>query len=111
MKAFIAPSELIKFFQINVQIKSPNNSIIRSLAVDEDVRLRGIGVRLVKTCLDEAKALGVKRVFALSYQPEFFEKLDFKRVDKAVLPHKIWSDCLQCVKFPDCDEEALVFKT
>ena len=81
---------------------------IRSLAVQEDARLRGIGVKLVKSCLDEAKALGVKRVFALSYQPEFFEKLGFERVDKAVLPHKIWSDCLQCVKFPDCDEIALV---
>jgi amino-acid N-acetyltransferase len=81
---------------------------IRSLAVQEDARLKGIGVKLVKTCLDEAKTLGVKRVFALSYQPEFFEKLGFKRVDKVVLPHKIWSDCLQCVKFPDCDEIALV---
>jgi amino-acid N-acetyltransferase len=81
---------------------------IRSLAVQEDARLRGIGVKLVKACLDEAKTLGAKRVFALSYQPEFFEKLGFKRVDKAVLPHKIWSDCLQCVRFPDCDEIALV---
>ncbi len=81
---------------------------IRSLAVQEEARFKGIGVRVVKVCLDEARALGAKKIFALSYQPEFFEKLGFKRVDKTVLPHKIWSDCLQCVKFPDCDEIALV---
>jgi amino-acid N-acetyltransferase len=81
---------------------------IRSLAVRDEDRKKGIGAGLVRACLEEAKALGVNRVFALSYQPEFFERLGFKKVDKAVLPHKIWTDCLKCVKFPDCDEVALV---
>jgi amino-acid N-acetyltransferase len=81
---------------------------IRSLAVDEKKRRRGIGAKLVKACLEESKMLGVKRVFALTYQPKFFERLGFKRVDKSVLPHKIWTDCLKCVKFPDCDEIAVV---
>ena len=81
---------------------------IRSLAVQEDARKRGIGGKLVKACLNEAEGLGVKRIFALTYRPEFFERLGFKNVDKAVLPHKIWADCLKCVKFPDCDEVALV---
>ena len=81
---------------------------IRSLAVREENRRKGIGAKLVKVCLDESKALGIKRVFALTYQPAFFERLGFKKVDKAVLPHKIWTDCLKCVKFPDCDEIALV---
>jgi amino-acid N-acetyltransferase len=52
--------------------------------------------------------LGVKRAFTLTYRPEFFERFGFKKVDKAVLPHKIWTDCLSCVKFPDCGELALV---
>ena len=81
---------------------------IRSLAVKEEDRKKGIGAELVKVCLEEAKALRIKRVFALTYQPEFFERLGFKKVDKTVLPHKIWTDCLKCVKFPDCDEVALV---
>ena len=80
---------------------------IRSLAVEEDYRNKGIGAQLAKACLKESKLLGVKRVFALTYEPEFFEKLGFERVDKAVLPHKIWTDCLKCVKFPDCDEVAV----
>jgi amino-acid N-acetyltransferase len=81
---------------------------IRSLAVDERKRRRGIGAKLVKACLEESRMLGVKRAFALTYQPEFFERLGFKRVDKSGLPHKIWTDCLKCVKFPDCDEIAVV---
>jgi len=81
---------------------------IRSLAVIEEVRKKGIGAQLVKACLEESKSLGVKRVFALTYQLTFFEKLGFKKVDKTVLPHKIWTDCLNCVKFPDCDEIAVV---
>jgi len=81
---------------------------IRSLVVIEEARNKGIGLKLVKACLEESKVLGVKRIFALTYEPEFFGRLGFEKVDKAVLPHKIWTDCLKCVKFPDCDEEAMV---
>jgi amino-acid N-acetyltransferase len=81
---------------------------IRSLAVAEEDQKKGIGAQLVKACLKESRFLGAKRVFALTYQPKFFERLGFKEVDKTVLPHKIWTDCLKCVKFPDCDEIALV---
>ncbi len=81
---------------------------IRSLVVLETLRKEGIGQRLVNACLQESRGFGVKRVFALTYQPEFFEKFGFNAVDKAVLPHKIWTDCLKCVKFPDCDEIAMV---
>jgi amino-acid N-acetyltransferase len=81
---------------------------IRSLAVEEEDQSKGIGAKLVKACLRESKLLGVKRVFALTYQSEFFERLGFKKVDKSALPHKIWTDCLKCVYFPDCDETALL---
>jgi amino-acid N-acetyltransferase len=81
---------------------------IRSLAVQEEDQKKGIGVKLVKACLEESKNLGVKRIFALTYQPDFFKRLGFKNVDKTMLPHKIWTDCLKCVKFPDCDEIALI---
>jgi amino-acid N-acetyltransferase len=81
---------------------------IRSLAVQEEDQNKGIGAKLVRACMKESKVLGVKRVFALTYEPDFFEGLGFKRVDKTVLPHKIWTDCLKCVKFPDCDETAML---
>jgi amino-acid N-acetyltransferase len=81
---------------------------IRSLAVEEEDQSKGVGAKLVNACLKESKLLGVKRVFALTYQPDFFKRLGFKEVDKSMLPHKIWTDCLKCVKFPDCDEIAVV---
>jgi amino-acid N-acetyltransferase len=81
---------------------------IRSLAVKEEDQNKGIGARLVQACLKESALLGVKRVFALTDEPEFFERLGFARVDKSTLPHKIWADCLKCAKFPDCDEAAVV---
>ena len=83
---------------------------IRSLAVSEDHRGKGLGSRLVETCLEEARVLGLKRVFVLSYVPDFFKKMGFKEVEKSVLPHKIWADCLRCPKFPDCDETALMIQ-
>jgi len=80
---------------------------VRSLAVAEEAGLRGIGRQLVQSCLDEARELGLKRVFALTYKPGFFEKLGFHLIEKSELPHKIWGDCLKCAKFPECDEIAM----
>lgn len=80
---------------------------VRSLAVIEGRGLRGIGRQLVEACLDEARELGLKRVFALTYKPGFFEKLGFHLIEKSELPHKIWTDCIKCPKFPECDELAL----
>lgn len=81
---------------------------VRSLAVREDRMGRRIGTQLVEACISEAIVLGITRIFALTYKQAFFEKLGFRVVDKSELPHKIWSDCLKCSKFPDCDEVALV---
>ncbi len=83
---------------------------IRSLTVLEEERRKGIGSKLVRACLREAKQLGVRKVFALTYEPSFFQLFGFGIVDKAALPHKVWSDCLKCVKFPDCDEVALTLE-
>ena len=81
---------------------------IRSLAVKEEFTKRGIGRKLVERCIAEARELGIHRVFVLTYKREFFEKVGFHLVDKSILPHKIWADCLKCVKFPDCDETAMM---
>ena len=78
------------------------------MTVLEEERRRGIGSELVKACLREARRLGIPKVFALTYKPSFFQKFGFGIVDKAALPHKVWSDCLKCVKFPDCDEIAMI---
>ncbi|WP_448583415.1 N-acetyltransferase [Thermocrinis sp.] len=80
---------------------------IKSLAVKEDMKGKGVGTSLVQACLKEAKELGVKRVFVLTYAVDFFEKLGFYTVQKENLPHKVWGECINCVKFPSCDETAM----
>ena len=80
---------------------------VRSLAVHPDFNGRGVGRELVLACLEEARRLGLRRVFALTYKQVFFEKLGFAVIEKSQLPHKIWGDCMKCAKFPDCDEIAL----
>jgi len=81
---------------------------IRSLAVKGGERMKGIGKIMALACLEEAALLGLKRVFALTYKPDFFKKLEFNEIDKSTLPHKIWGDCIKCSKFPDCDETAMM---
>jgi len=81
---------------------------IKSLAISEDHQAKGLGSQLVETCLEEARSLGLRKVFALTYIPNFFIKLGFKEVKKSVLPSKIWADCLKCPKFPDCSEIAVL---
>lgn len=85
-----------------------NLAEIRSVAVLKEYQKKGIGKKLIQRCLKEAKALGVEKVFALTYNPKFFKKLGFKDIDKNTLPQKIWGDCLKCPKFPDCKEVAVI---
>jgi len=81
---------------------------IRSLAVTAQERKKRMGTQLIEACLEEARQLGVKRVFLLTYIPTYFERSGFRAVDRSVLPHKIWADCIRCVKFPECDETAMI---
>ena len=80
---------------------------IRSLMVREEARRQGIGRLLVGRCLAEASELGIRNVFVLTYNTGFFQQMGFTPVQKSMLPHKIWSDCIRCIHFPDCQEEAL----
>ncbi len=81
---------------------------IRSLAVEKAHHGKGIGARLVEACLSDAVTMGIYKVFTLTYVPDFFRHFGFEEVDKAVLPHKVWSDCIKCAKFPECDEIAML---
>jgi len=83
---------------------------IKSLAVAKNRQGKGLGRELAMACLSEAAELGAKKVFALTYKPDFFKKLGFKKVRHAQLPHKIWAECINCCKFPDCREVALLKK-
>jgi amino-acid N-acetyltransferase len=77
---------------------------VRSVAVIPEYRGRGIGSRLVQSCLDEARAVGLRQVFCLTLRPEFFQRFGFRVVSRDDLLPIVWADCVNCVKFPDCDE-------
>lgn len=81
---------------------------IRSLVVAPEARKGGWGRKLVDACVSEAVTLGIYKVFTLTYQMPFFAKLGFEEVSKDVLPQKIWADCINCPKFPECDEIAML---
>lgn len=81
---------------------------MRTVAVNADYHGRGIGRKIVRALIEDAQELQVPRVFCLTYQPGFFKKMGFYDIDKHELPHKVWKDCINCPKFPDCDENALI---
>lgn len=84
---------------------------IRSLAVYPEFSGKGAGTKLVEACVSEGIVLGIKRIFALTYKPDYFKRFGFQEVDKSTLPQKIWTDCLKCSQFPDCDETAVILHT
>lgn len=83
---------------------------IKSLVVLKKFHGKGIGTKLVENCLNEAKKIGIKNVFALTFVPHFFKTLGFCEIDRKELPHKIWSDCVNCIYFPDCHEQAVILR-
>lgn len=83
---------------------------VRSLVVDEAYERRGLGRLLVQRIVDEARAIGLRRVMALTYVPEFFHKLGFQTVPMGTLPEKVWTVCVKCYKYNNCDEVAVLLE-
>ena len=82
---------------------------IRSLAVEPNFQKKGLGRKIVSALEKEAKQLGIKKLLTLTYQKEFFEKMGFNEIPKENVPsHKIWSDCIKCPHFPNCNEISLI---
>lgn len=80
---------------------------IRATAIAPQVVKSGVGRNIVKALIEEGKNLGIKNIFTLTYQPGFFIKQGFTELSKDQLPHKVWKECINCTKFPNCDEIAL----
>ena len=67
---------------------------IRSLAVSEEAAGTGVGALLIKACIEDAKKIGIGRLFAMTYVKAFFQKQGFREVDIMELPEKVWRECL-----------------
>ncbi|QDV09217.1 Amino-acid acetyltransferase [Planctomycetes bacterium Poly30] len=81
---------------------------VRSIAVDPKFQKLGLGRDIALRLIDDARDLGIARVMAFTYVLGFFEKLGFEVVPHESLPHKVFTDCLNCPKFHKCDEIAVV---
>ncbi len=93
----------------SLRIFYPNLAEIRTITIDENYQKQGLGRKLIEKELEEARILGIHKVFALTTQVEFFQKVGFQLIDKKQLPlKKIWQDCINCPLFPDCNEEAVI---
>ncbi len=92
---------------VAVHVATDKIAELKALAVAPAAQGRGVGRGLVERSLAEGRALGLERLFCLTYQIEFFTKLGFVRVDRARLPEKVWGECVRCHRFLDCDEVAM----
>ena len=81
---------------------------VRMMAIAPDRTRQGIGAEIVGYLLTEGEALGIEKVFTLTYKPEFFRKLGFIRISREELPQKVWKECIDCPKYPNCDEIAMI---
>lgn len=81
---------------------------VRSVAISTQYQGMGIGKGLINRIIEEALKLGIPRVFLLTYKPDYFRKFNFQEIEKNSLPHKVWTECINCPKFPDCGEVAMI---
>ncbi|MDV0446285.1 Amino-acid acetyltransferase [Methanosarcinaceae archaeon Ag5] len=81
-----------------------------SFAVVRGRTRQGIGTELLDACIEDAKTVGMNRLFVLTSSPLFFERKGFTQIKKDELPWKIWADCVNCSKYPDCDSASLIME-
>ena len=93
---------------VSLEVFTPGLGEVRSLAVNSDFERLGHGRVLVEQLEVEARRLGLQRLMALTYAPDFFGKLGFKTVAMDTLPEKVFGICVTCPKFNHCDEIAMV---
>lgn len=81
---------------------------VKALAVAHNYHRKGLGTKMVLACHKKALDLGIHKVFALTFKPDFFVRLKYKKIKREMLPHKIWGECVRCPLFPDCGEIPLI---
>ena len=81
---------------------------VRSLAIAPNYAGQGLGSKMVNAIEQDAIKLGLTKLMALTYEVRFFNRAGYNVVDMAVLPEKVWGACINCHKFRNCDEIAVL---
>jgi amino-acid N-acetyltransferase len=68
---------------------------VRTLAVDPSVRGEGVGHALLERLLDRARELGVRRVFCLTFEVDFFGKHGFHELEGIPVEHAVYDELLR----------------
>lgn len=71
---------------------------IRTLTVAPDFQQRGIGRALLAALEDHARALGLRRLFCLTFEEEFFERNGFTHHDDSLVDATVY---VELVRSPD----------
>jgi amino-acid N-acetyltransferase len=68
---------------------------VRTLAVQPDQARHGIGSQVLEQLLANARELGIKRVFCLTFMKEFFGRHGFVEIDDTPVGHEVYEQLLQ----------------
>jgi amino-acid N-acetyltransferase len=68
---------------------------VRTLAVDPELRGAGIGSRLLRRLLEQARELGVARVFCLTFETDFFGAHGFVETPQVLVDGGVVAEMLQ----------------
>lgn len=63
------------------------NGLLRSVAVEEELRGHGLGSELVEEMIEKARSTGVRELYLLTMTAApFFARHDFERTDRSMAP-------------------------
>jgi amino-acid N-acetyltransferase len=68
---------------------------VRTVAVDPSLRGQGVGGVLLDHLVSRARDLGVKRVFCLTFETEFFGRHGFVEIEGTPVDHAVFEQLLQ----------------
>lgn len=83
---------------------------IRALAIHPDYQHLGLASKLVEYMKEDARQIGIHRLFTFTMTEDFFKTLGFRKINRKDLPPKVWGECSRCPKYFKCDEVGMVLE-
>ena len=68
---------------------------VRTVGVEDKVRGQGVGHKILEELINRARKIGVKRIFCLTFETEFFGKHGFKEIQGTPVSHEVYNELLR----------------